>query len=162
MEQLIEFIGNHPFLVSLFIILVIALVVTEGKRGGQTISPQQASLMINREDATILDIRDRAEYESGHIVNSIHIPYASVKDRLSELSDYKEKPLVMICKMGQHSGMIGKQLKEAGFTQVYRIAGGMSEWKSSNFPLVTKKSTKANKSKNKSSKQNKNKNKAVA
>ncbi len=55
---------------------------------------------------------------------------------MSELEKHKEKPLVLVCKMGQHSGAIGKKLAAQGFTGVRRMSGGMMEWQNSNLPLV--------------------------
>jgi rhodanese-related sulfurtransferase len=56
--------------------------------------------------------------------------------RIAELDKYREKPVVLVCKMGQHSGAIGKKLGEQGFARVYRMSGGMMEWGAQQLPLV--------------------------
>lgn len=136
MEQLFEFVGNHVLLVSAFVVLLIALIVTENKRGGQSVSTHQATQLINRENAVVLDLRAQSEFNSGHIVDALNVPYTSLAQRLGELEKYKEQPVILVCKMGQHSSAAAKQLMKAGFTQVKRMTGGMTEWGSSNLPVV--------------------------
>ena len=136
MEQIIEFAGNHPLLVGAFFALVIALIITETRRGGQSLSPQQMTMLVNKSNGIVLDIRDASEYSQGHIVDSIHIPYTQVEKRIGELESYKDRPIIIVCKMGQHSGLVGSQLRKAGFGQVSRLSGGISEWKNANLPLV--------------------------
>lgn len=138
MEQLFEFVGNHIFLVSIFLFLLVAFMVNEGKRGGAAISAQNLVRLFNQEGAVILDIRDEKEFNQGHIVDSKNIPYASFDNRAVELDKYKEKVIVLVCKMGQHSGAIGKKLKALGFVDVKRLSGGISEWTGANLPLVKK------------------------
>lgn len=134
--QIFEFIANHWILSSIFLVLLIAFFVNEGKRGGAAITSSTLVNLINREGATILDVRDSKDYGSGHITGAINIPYASFDGRASELDKYKDKPVVVVCKMGQHSGAIGRKLLAQGFGDVRRLSGGMSEWQASNLPLV--------------------------
>ena len=136
MEQFFEFIGNHFILVGVFIFLLVAFFVNEGKQGGAAIGTSNLVTLVNREGAVILDIRDNKEYSAGHIAGAVNMPYASVDSRIGELEDYKEKPVVVVCKMGQHSSSAGKKLKAQGFTDVRRLSGGMSEWSASNLPVV--------------------------
>jgi rhodanese-related sulfurtransferase len=57
---------------------------------------------------------------------------------VTELDKHKEKPVVVVCKVGQHSGDACKTLQEAGFEQVVRLGGGIAEWKAQSLPLVQK------------------------
>ena len=136
MDQFFEFIGNHFILVGVFVFLLFAFFVNEGKQGGAAISTSNLVTLVNREGAVILDIRDNKEYSAGHIAGAVNMPYASVDSRIGELEGYKEKPLVLVCKMGQHSSSAGRKLKAQGFTDLRRLAGGMSEWSASNLPVV--------------------------
>ena len=120
----------------MFVFLLFAFFVNEGKQGGAAISTSNLVTLVNREGAVILDIRDNKEYSAGHIAGAINMPYASVDSRIGELEGYKEKPLVLVCKMGQHSSSAGRKLKAQGFTDLRRLAGGMSEWSASNLPVV--------------------------
>lgn len=138
MERLFEFVINHWILSSSFAGLLVALFLLEKHRSGRSVSPQQATLLLNKDEAVILDIRDKKDFSEGRITGSVHIPFASLKDRTSDLEKYKDKQLVIVDKAGQHSGMAGKTLKAAGFENVCRMTGGISEWKNSSLPLVKK------------------------
>lgn len=138
MDRLIEFVINHFELSGLFVLLLIALLYTEKARSGRSVSPQEATRMLNSDEGVIVDVRDKKEFAEGRITGAIHIPYASLKERLSELDKYKEKQIIVVDKMGQHSGIAGKTLLAEGFENVCRLSGGISEWKNSNLPLVRK------------------------
>ena len=136
MENLITFIANHPFLVGTFLLLLALFVRNETQRGGRSVSAQQLVDLVNREGAVVLDVRDKKEYDAGHIVDSINIPFSALDSRIAELKDYKEQPLVVACKMGQHSGSAGTILRKNGFEQVSRLSGGVTEWRNQNLPVV--------------------------
>jgi len=136
LEQVIEFVSNHLLLVTALVVLLVALVVTENKRGGLSVSTHEATKLINREKAVVLDLRAKSEFQSGHIVDALNLPYTSLASRLNELEKYKERPIILVCKMGQHSGAAAKILMKAGYNQVTRMSGGMAEWNSSNLPVV--------------------------
>jgi len=84
----------------------------------------------------VVDVRDGADYKQGHIADSLHIPFARLKAREDELKAYRDRPIVIICKMGQQSGAAAKQLRSAGFQKVYKMAGGMLEWRNLQLPGV--------------------------
>jgi rhodanese-related sulfurtransferase len=136
MDRIYPFILNHWALVSLWAVLAATLVVYLGRKSGKALSPQQATLLVNREDGVILDIRERKDFERGHIVDAINIPLAKLQERLTELEKKKERPLVVVCQMGQHAGEAVKLLEAAGFARVSRMSGGMAEWAGQNLPLV--------------------------
>jgi len=136
MSQLFEFMGNHYILVVVFVTLLFAFFINEGNLGGPKISTTSLVTLVNRDSALVVDVRETKDFNLGHIAGALNMPYASVDSRLGELVAFKDKPLVLVCKMGQHSGAVGKKLKSQGFQDVRRLAGGMSEWSASNLPLV--------------------------
>ena len=136
MEQLFEFVGNHYILSGLFVVLMALFVRNEVQRGGRSVSAQQLVDLINREGAVVLDVRDKREFGEGHIVDALNIPHASIASRIGELERHKVKPVVVACKMGQHSGAVGTVLRKAGFENVARLRGGITEWRNQNLPVV--------------------------
>ncbi|MCL1485858.1 rhodanese-like domain-containing protein [Marinobacter sp. M3C] len=138
MDRLFEFVVNHYILVSAFVALLLALLALETRRGGAKISAQGAVNLINRDEAVVVDIRERKEFNEGRITGSMNIPLSALKSRSSELSKHKEKQLIVVDKMGQHSAMAVKQLNTDGFANVVRLSGGIADWKASNLPLVKK------------------------
>lgn len=135
-EQIFSFIGNHYILVSIFVFLLVAFIINEGKQGGAAISTGNLVNLVNREEAVIVDIRDNKDFGAGHIAGAINIPFASIDSRVGELEPYREKPIVLVCKMGQHAGAAGRKLKAQGFLDVRRLSGGMAEWGASSLPVV--------------------------
>lgn len=138
MDRLFEFAGNHIELVGAFFGLLFLLWWTERSKSGQSLSPMQATQLLNNEDAVVLDVREKKDFNEGRITGSIHIPFASLKTRIDELAKYKQKQIIIADKMGQHSGTAGKLLRAEGFENIARLSGGISEWKGSNMPLVKK------------------------
>lgn len=136
MEKFFEFIGNHPFLVGLFVVLLALFIRNETRRGGRSVSPQQLVDMVNRENAVVVDVRERKEYQAGHIVDALNIPSANLESRIDELNKYRERPVVVVCKMGQNAGTAGALLRKQGFDNVSKLSGGMAEWRNQNLPVV--------------------------
>ncbi len=136
MSQLFEFVGNHPILVGIFAVLLTLFIRNETQRGGRGVSPQELVNLVNKEGALVLDVRDSKEFAAGHIVDAVNVPHTSLESRLAELDKYKEKPVTIVCKMGQHAGTAGAMLRKAGFASVSRLSGGMTEWRNQNLPVV--------------------------
>jgi len=105
---------------------------------GKGLSPMQATLMINREDAVVVDVREQAEYANGHIPDSRHIPLSQLDKRLSELDKLKERPLIVSCASGNRSTSACGALRRAGFAKVFNLAGGMSAWDQAGLPVAKK------------------------
>lgn len=136
MERLLEFVINHPELVVPFFVLLTLLILLESRRGGKTVSSQQLVHLVNKEDAVVVDVRDAKEFREGHITESRNIPFSSLKDNLTQLDKFKEKPVILVCKMGQHAGAAGRILSTGGFKDVRRLSGGITTWKADGLPLV--------------------------
>lgn len=102
------------------------------------LTPAEATLMMNREDALVLDVRETGEWGSGHIHGARHITLGQLEKRLSELDKFKEKPIIVVCATGNRSSSACGQLKKHGFDKVYSLGGGVSSWVEANLPLTTK------------------------
>ena len=103
------------------------------------LSPVQATLLINREDAIILDVREQGDYAKGHIPNARHIPLSEFARRSAEMEKWKGQPLILCCASGGRSESAGAQLRKAGFEKIYNLRGGMMEWEKAGQPISRKK-----------------------
>lgn len=82
-----------------------------------------------------VDVRENSEWQEYHIPNTIHIPLGELEKRAKELP--KDKNIVVVCRSGNRS-MVGRNiLLERGFNQVTSMAGGVKEWQSAGYPIVT-------------------------
>ncbi len=136
MNQVLEFIGNHPILVAAFVLLLVLFIRNEMRRGGRSVTAQQLVELVNKENALVLDVRDKKEYDTGHIVDALNIPFSALNNRVNELKKHRERPIVVACKMGQHAGTAGAILRKHGFENVSRLAGGVTEWRNQSLPVV--------------------------
>jgi len=142
MQQFFEFIINNWYL-FLALIIILALLGMNMIRpkllGFKEAKPNEVVQLINREDAVVLDVRDDSDFEKGHILNARHIPFGLLEERLHELDEFKNRPLVVYCEAGQQSARAGAILQKQGFSTIYKLAGGLLTWKSANFPLSVEK-----------------------
>ena len=132
----LEFLAQQWILAGALAVVVALLFHHESRKSGHSLSPQQAINMVNSQGGVFLDLRDGNEFGKGHIVGAINIPALKLDGRIAELEKYREKPIVLVCKMGQHSGAVGKKLNAQGFEAIYRMSGGMTEWGNMQLPLV--------------------------
>lgn len=141
MEQYIEFIGNHPFLMLGLVAIVGIIGYLEFDRltsGIKAISVPDATRMQNDSDALFVDVREDKEFQTGHIVGAKRLPLSTINTRIGELSKFKDKPIIVYCETGMRSGKAAKALKKAGHTEVHNLAGGLASWSKASMPLVTK------------------------
>ena len=102
------------------------------------LTPAEATLMMNRADALVLDVRETGEWSSGHIQGARHIALAQLEKRISELEKFKDRPIIICCASGNRSSSACGQLKKGGFEKVFSLDGGVSAWLAANLPLTTK------------------------
>jgi rhodanese-related sulfurtransferase len=107
-------------------------------RGAQAVTPAQATLLMNREDALLLDVREGNEWKSGHVPGARHVVLAQLESQLSELEKFKDHPVIVCCAAGNRSVAACGQLKKSGFGKVFSLAGGIEAWKEARLPLTTK------------------------
>ncbi len=136
MDQFLEFVGNHPFMVAAWVLTLMMYLLFERSKAGKAVTPAQATSLINKEDAVIIDIRPKKEWSTGHITGAKHIPLSDLDRRIDELTKYKQRPVIVVCNLGQAAATATRKLKAAGFEQAVRLSGGMTEWKGQSLPIV--------------------------
>jgi len=136
MTRFLEFLVNHWILSGLWAALFAVLMFYINSKQGKGISPQQATMLINKHEGIVLDIRERKDFEKGHLVDAINIPLAKLNERVVELDKKKEMPIIVVCQLGQQSADAVKALEARGFAKVFRMSGGMNEWQLQNLPVV--------------------------
>jgi len=138
MQLFFEFAAQQWILIAALMASIGMLIAHEARKAGPALSPQQAINLVNAEGGVFVDLRDAAAYKKGHIVDAIHLPAAKVEERKAELDAYRDKPVVLVCNMGQHAGTAAKQLRAAGFDRAFKMAGGMIEWSNLQLPTVSR------------------------
>lgn len=136
-DLILAFISEQWTLVLALLVVLTMLFMHESRKAGPAVTPQQAINLVNSHDGVFLDIRDGKDFKQGHIVGALHIPLAQLGTRVSELEKYKEKPIIVVCKMGQTASGATKQLRAAGFDRAQKMTGGMMEWTTLKLPVVS-------------------------
>ncbi|QNI01492.1 rhodanese-like domain-containing protein [Halomonas sp. SH5A2] len=138
-DQLFEFVMNHPLLVGAFVLALIAWIVYETRSAStNALTATEATQLINREDAVVVDIRESKDFKTGHIAGARNIPQSSLDSRMNELNKVKDKPVIVVCKHGQSSGAAQAKLAKAGFERAFKLKGGMAQWQADGLPVVKK------------------------
>lgn len=101
---------------------------------GPSVDTLQATLLMNQQDATLVDVREADEFAAGHIINARHIPLSQVEARAGEVKKNKSRPVIVYCATGVRSGAAVAALKKSGYEQVFNLAGGLSAWKQAGLP----------------------------
>jgi len=96
----------------------------------------EAVMLINREHALVLDVREDAEFAAGHVAEARHIPLGQLTSRLPELEKWKDKPIVINCQSGMRSSNACAVLRQNGFARVFNLAGGIAAWQAAKLPIV--------------------------
>jgi len=141
MEQMFEFVVNHPFLWMGSLVVLVMLVKAEYEyRANQSVqlNPTSAIRLINNDDALVIDVRESAEFAKGHIKGATNMPFSAFKDKLDSLSKHKDSVVLAYCASGAVSGKACKLLTKAGFTNVHNVSGGINSWLDAKLPTTKK------------------------
>ena len=91
---------------------------------GKNISAARA-LELVQDGATVLDVRERSEWNTGHAPLAVHVPLADIDAAPRRLT--KGTPVVVMCASGMRSRVAAKRLRDAGFTAT-SLSGGIGAW----------------------------------
>ena len=131
-----EFINQNILLVSLVAVSGLSLLWPALVRpSGNRVGPAEATQLINREDACILDVREAGEYAAGHLPEAKNIPTGALAERIGELDKFKDKPIIVCCASGMRSNKACGELKKQGFEKLYNLSGGVDAWVGAGYPI---------------------------
>jgi rhodanese-related sulfurtransferase len=129
-------------LATAWVILFLAVVFTSIRasiNGVKKINHQQATMLMNREDAVVIDVRGDGEYKKGHILGSKLMPLSKFKNNdLASIEKYKDTPIIVVCNSGMTSNQACQMMQKLGFNDLYNLQGGITEWRNANLPLTKK------------------------
>ena len=115
MSRLLEFVGNHPLLWTLFGALLVALVVVELRaraRGTLNLSIFDFTRELNSGNALLIDLRPSADFDKGHIRGARHLTPSQVDPGAKEIARHKDGTVLLYCQSGITSGEVADRLLE--------------------------------------------------
>ena len=131
-----EFINQNILLISIVVVSGLGLLWPMFARpSGNSVNPGEATLLINREDAIVVDVREADEFAAGHLPDARNIPGSKLAERISEIEKYKDKPVIVCCATGMRSNKACAELKKNGFSRINNLAGGVNAWVGAGYPI---------------------------
>lgn len=109
--------------------------LVRGGVGGASVTTLQATQLMNRENALVLDVRDPAAYAAGHILGAKNLPLAEIAKRADDFEKYKSKTVIVNCDTGNVAARAVGQLKARGFQNVFNLTGGFRAWLQASLPV---------------------------
>lgn len=103
--------------------------------GARQIGTLEATRLMNKSNALILDVRETGEYASGRIPKSRNVPLRELSRRIDEIGKFKDKPVIVTCASGARANSALRALKGAGFTEIYSLKGGINAWRDASLPV---------------------------
>ena len=86
-------------------------------------------------DAIFVDVRERAEWDEGHVPGAVHIPRGSLEDRAPKGCPDRARAVVVYCAGGRRSAFAAETLEQLGYSERRYLTGGFDEWEKNGFPV---------------------------
>jgi sulfur-carrier protein adenylyltransferase/sulfurtransferase len=108
--------------------------LNEVKAEIEEIDAPAAAALVGSEDAVFVDVRERDEWDEGHIPGAIHVPRGNLESRIENAVADRSARIVLYCASGNRSAFAAKTLEELGYDDVASLSGGYTDWKRNGFP----------------------------
>ncbi|MBL7723987.1 MAG: rhodanese-like domain-containing protein [Chitinophagaceae bacterium] len=106
---------------------------------GKTVSQKKFQRLSTKKNTVLLDVRTPDEYNAGHIPRSLQIDVLKAEDFKKQVAALdKTKTYLLYCRSGKRSKEALALMKEAGFTKLYDLKGGFSNWQGKKERTITR------------------------
>jgi rhodanese-related sulfurtransferase len=103
--------------------------VSEAKKQVTEISPQDAAAKLKSSEAVIIDVRDKDEWDEGHIPSALHLSRGTIELDIEEKVPDTNAIIICHCGGGGRSALAAESLQKMGYKNVRSMAGGFKAWK---------------------------------
>lgn len=133
--MIFPFIQQHLFLIAICLGSLIAfLFLTFQQKVGKVLNNADATFLMNRENAKVIDVRTKEEFLKGHIPNAKNMPLSKFKEEWIQLKNNENVPLIIYCQSGIQAEKALKILKENHFQKLFNLEGGFQSWVAAGYP----------------------------
>ena len=112
--------------------------VTEAKKNITEISPQDAAAKLKSGEAAIVDVRDKDEWDEGHIPGAMHLGRGTIELDIEEKVPDTNIMIICHCGGGGRGALVAESLQKMGYKNVRSMAGGFKAWKAAGLPRTAK------------------------
>jgi phage shock protein E len=111
--------------------------VAEAKKHITEISPDDAALKLKSGEGVIIDVRDKDEWDEGHIPGATHLSRGTIEFDIEEKVPDTNAMIICHCGGGGRSALAVESLQKMGYKNVRSMAGGFKAWKTAGLPTTT-------------------------
>ena len=134
----VAFLEKNWMMALVFVVSGVMLIVpfvTRRMSKARDVGNLEATVLMNKKDAIIVDVRETSEYENGRLPGAVHIPLSQLDARVAEIARQGSRPVIAYCARGKRSRMEASALSKAGFGEIYNLSGGIDAWRSAGLPV---------------------------
>jgi rhodanese-related sulfurtransferase len=110
--------------------------VAEAKKNITEISPEDAAGKLQNAEAIIVDVRDKDEWDEGHIPHAVYLSRGRIELDIEEKVPDPNAMIICHCGGGGRSALAAESLQKMGYKNVRSMAGGFKAWKSAGLPTT--------------------------
>ena len=110
--------------------------VAEAKKHVTEISPQDAAAKLSSGDAIVVDVRDKEEWDEGHIPGATHMSRGTIELDIEEKVPERNAMVICHCGGGGRSALAAESLQKMGYKNVRNMSGGFKAWKAASLPMT--------------------------
>jgi len=110
--------------------------VAEAKKKITEISPQDAAAKLKGGEATIVDVREKDEWDNEHIPDAIHMSRGTIELDIEEKVPDTNAMIICHCGGGGRGALATESLQKMGYKNVRNMAGGFKAWKAAGLPTT--------------------------
>jgi phage shock protein E len=110
--------------------------VAEAKKNVTEISPREAAAKFRSGEAVIIDVRDKDEWDEGHIPGATHMSRGTIELDIEEKVPDPNAMIICHCGGGGRSALAAESLQKIGYKNVRSMAGGLKAWKAAGLPTT--------------------------
>jgi rhodanese-related sulfurtransferase len=100
------------------------------------VSLEEGRQLFESKQVVMFDIREPKEHATGVANGARLLPMSQLNQRASEIPKDPAQPVLIICNTQNRSSKVVQAMKEAGWTNVRYVHGGMSDWAKKGWPMV--------------------------
>lgn len=100
---------------------------------GANVSVEEVRAVYRGSGVTIVDVREKEEYNAGHIPGALLIPLSELAQRVKDVP--RDTEVILVCRSGNRSQQAYDYLKQQGFTNIHNMVGGMRAWQAAGYEI---------------------------
>jgi phage shock protein E len=110
--------------------------VADAKKNITEISAQDAATKLKNGEAVIIDVRDKDEWDEGHIPGAMHMSRGTIELDIEEKVPDPNAMIICHCGGGGRGALATESVQKMGYKNVRNLAGGLKAWRAAGLPTA--------------------------